>query len=70
MSPYLFIVSRRDHALFELLKERFAGDDKVEVILDRRMQPEPGAPPGVDRRIRPEVTEEIRTRGYAVVTLS
>jgi hypothetical protein len=67
---YLFIVSRHDPALFALLQERFAGDDNVEVILDRRTQdvPPAGRPP-VERRRRPEVNEEIQARAYAVVSL-
>jgi hypothetical protein len=70
MPRYLYVVSRHDPALFELLKERFAGDDNVEVILDRRTQPEPPEPsPPVERRRRPEVDEEIRARAYAVITL-
>ena len=70
MPRYLFIVSRQDPALFTLLKERFAGDENVEVILDRRAQavPPDWHPPG-ERRTRPEVNEEIRARAYAVVTL-
>jgi len=66
---YLFIVSRRDPALFELLRERFAEDENVEVILDRRVQAVPARRPAEDRRRRPEVNAEIRARAYAVVTL-
>lgn len=67
---YLFIVSRQEPALFALLQERFAGDANVEVILDRRAQEAPpSGPPPVERRRRPEVNEEIRARGYAVVSL-
>jgi hypothetical protein len=70
MPRYLFVVSRHEPALFALLQERFAGDENVEVILDRREQlTSPAARPGVERRSRPEVNEEIRARAYAVVTL-
>lgn len=68
MPRYLYIVSRHDPALFALLRERFAGDDNVEVILDRRAETPESAPP-VERRLRSEVAEEIRVRSYAVVTL-
>jgi hypothetical protein len=70
MPRYLFIVSSRDPGLFELLKERFADDQNVEVILDRRAHPAPSARrPRTERRHRPEVNEELRVRSYAVVTL-
>lgn len=70
MPRYLFIVSRCDPALFDLLTERFAGDENVQVVLDRRTEPTPPARrPSIERRVRPEVNDEIRSRGYAVVTL-
>ena len=70
MPRYLFIVSSRDPGLFELLKERFADDQNVEVVLDRRAYPAPsGRRPPVERRRRPEVNEELRVSSYAVVTL-
>lgn len=69
MPRYLFIVSRNDPALFTFLTERFADDDNVEVILDRRTHAEARARHPVERRQRPEVNDEIRARAYAVVTL-
>lgn len=70
VSRYLFIVSRREPGLYALLQERFAGDENVEVILDRRTADAPSDQrPRVERRRRPEVNEEIRTRAYAVVSL-
>jgi hypothetical protein len=70
MPRYLFIVSRGEPALFAILTERFAHDENVEVILDRRgVGPPPPEPPAVERRSRPEVNEEIQLRAYAVVTL-
>jgi hypothetical protein len=69
MSQYLFIVSRGNPGLFEFLRERFADDENVEVVLDRRtyaVRP----PPPVERRQRPEVNDEIRARAYSVVRLS
>lgn len=68
MPRYLFIVARGNTALFEYMKERFAHDENVAVILDRRASSAPTAP-GVERRQHPEVNEEIRARSYAVVTL-
>ncbi|HEX9821826.1 MAG TPA: hypothetical protein VGD07_19665 [Methylomirabilota bacterium] len=70
MARYLFIVSRRDPGLLAFLRERFAGDANVEVILDRRAEPAPPSRrPAVEHRTRPDVDEEIRARGYAVLTL-
>jgi hypothetical protein len=68
MPRYLFIVARGNSALFEYIKERFADERNVEVILDRRAAAAP-MPPCVERRHHPEVNGEIRARSYAVVTL-
>lgn len=71
----LFIVSRRHTDLYEYLKERFAGDEQVEVILDRRgagdraVETPAAATPPAERRCRPEVDAELRARSHAVVTL-
>lgn len=73
----LFIVSRRHTELYDYLKERFAGDDQVEVILDRRSSGQghrvasPEAPPrSPERRARPEVDTELETRSHAVITVA
>jgi hypothetical protein len=69
MPRYLFIVSRHEPALFALLQERFAGDENVEVILDRRTSTTPPSGlPAVERRMRP-INDEIRAHAYAIVTL-
>jgi hypothetical protein len=69
MPRYLFIVSRGNPGLFEFLRVRFAHDENVEVILDRRTYA--ARPPRpVERRQRPEVNDEIRVRAYSVVSLS
>jgi hypothetical protein len=69
----LFIVSRRHPDLYEYLKERFANDDQVEVILDRRAGAaarQPGAERGAEeRRCHPEVDTELESRSHAVVTV-
>jgi len=38
MNRYLFIVSYRDPSRFDLVQERLAGKDGVEVVLDRRFR--------------------------------
>jgi hypothetical protein len=74
MPRYLFIVSPRHSWLHRALIERFSGDPKVEVIQDRRRgeRREGGVPVWPDRRrhdrrSRPEVDEELRSRPYAIV---
>ncbi len=76
MSRHLFIVSRDHPDLYDYLTERFAGDPKVLVILDRRMGERrretvsvPVNRQRADRRHRPEIDLEIRTRSYAIVTV-
>jgi hypothetical protein len=77
MPRHLFIVSRDHQELYTYLTERFADDPKVSVILDRRVgeRRRVSVPVAVerrqaDRRQRPEIDAEIRTRSYAIVTVS
>jgi hypothetical protein len=77
MPRYLFIVSARHPWLYESLNERFSGDPKVDVVRDRRRgeRREGGVPIWPDRRrrdrrLRPEIDEELRSRPYAIVILS
>lgn len=77
MARHLFIVSR-DHAGLEAhLQERFKGDDKVEVIIDRRSAERRRTAASardaerrrVDRRANTEADRELRTRSHVVVTV-
>ena len=77
MTRHVFILSRRVPELYSYLKERFAGDAAVEVILDRRhAQAAPVERPfaigrgGRDRRQRPEADAELLTRSHTIVTIS
>jgi hypothetical protein len=76
MVRHLFILSRRDPDLYAYLKERFADDDAVEVILDRRHASASPARGGgntagsQDRRRRPEADTELLARSYTIVTLA
>jgi hypothetical protein len=78
MARHLFIVSR-DHAGLQVhLQERFKGDDKVEVIVDRRSaerrrtaaNTQNGERRRADRRANSEMDVELRTRSHVVVTVS
>ncbi|HEY7519173.1 MAG TPA: hypothetical protein VIE36_12845 [Methylomirabilota bacterium] len=65
----LFIVSRQHRDLYGYLKERFAGDEAVEVILDRRTAKAAVIAVSANRRARPEVEAELETRSHAILTL-
>jgi hypothetical protein len=76
MGRNVFIVSRQHRDLYTYLRERFASDPAVEVILDRRFgqrrqhKAEVGAERRrADRRQRPEVEQELQTRSHAIITI-
>lgn len=76
MGRTLFVVSRHHPDLFAYLRERFATDTNVEVILDRRMaqrrqrEVRPDSDRRrADRRSRPEVEMELKTRSHAIITI-
>jgi hypothetical protein len=76
----LFIVFPDDTATFESLSRILSGDDRAQVIYDRRI-PVKIRPSAVwsttrvqarvlgERRRRPEIDAEIRSRGWACVEL-
>ena len=70
-----FIVSRRHEDLYIYLTGRFAADPSVTVILDRRVASFPArtsefAPDPADRRRRPYVDTELRSRSHAILTVA
>lgn len=73
----LLIVARHETELYEYLKQRFAGRPDVEVIQDRRVgerrreqvSTSSERRRGGDRRARPQVDDDIKTLGFAVVPL-
>lgn len=76
MGRTVFIVSRQCRDLHAYLRERFATDSAVEVILDRRLrdrrsehEPAEVERRSGDRRRRPEVEEELQVRSHAILTL-
>ena len=68
MSREIFVVARDRPDLFRYLSETFAEADNVDVILDRRTSGD-GADRDEERRARPKVQEELRSVGYAFITL-
>jgi hypothetical protein len=68
MSREIFVVARDRPDLFRYLSETFAEADNVDVILDRRTSGD-GIDRDEERRARPKVQEELRSVGYAFITL-
>jgi len=76
MARYLYIVSLERWTLFDELLGRFSTDPKAQVILDRRrLERRQTEAPVVcqrrlaDRRRLVSVSEELRRRSVAVVTI-
>lgn len=77
MARHIFIVSRSHRDLYEFLAKQFVDDPNVRVIYDRRTGDQRQESPETtsfdrryrDRRARPEVDEELRSRSHAIITL-
>ncbi|MGH3118776.1 MAG: hypothetical protein ACRDQ2_17010 [Gaiellales bacterium] len=76
MARQLCIVSRQHPDLYAYLRQRFADDETVEVILDRRSAERRGRPVPVgrnrrvvDRRSRPDIDERLRKNSHVIVTI-
>jgi hypothetical protein len=67
MNREIFVVARDRPDLFRYLSETFAEADNVDVILDRRTGED--ARRMEDRRARPKAEQELRSVGYAFITL-
>ncbi|MEK7702279.1 MAG: hypothetical protein AAB418_09770 [candidate division NC10 bacterium] len=77
MAHHLFIVSRHNSYLAEYLRERFSGEAEVRVFMDRRRgdrrRSDGATTPDrrrADRRSRPQVDADLRSKSHAFVTLS
>ena len=74
---HLFIVSRDDTTTFKSLKRVLSGDDRAQVIFDRRFPMSRRVSvvwadtrvKALERRRRPEIDAEIHSRGWACVEL-
>ena len=78
MARHIFVVARAHPDLFEFLLKQFADDANVSVVLDRRTAhrrlhsgeiPVDGERRRADRRSRPAIDEELRSRSHAIITL-
>lgn len=74
MDRRLIVVARNHLALCDYLRQQLFGDEKVEVILDRRwgerrkgVLPHEQERRRADRRPEPATEEELRTHGFAVI---
>ena len=76
MVRYLLIVARNQPDLCHYLKNNFAGDEKVEVILDRRrgerrqrIQPHELERRRGERRRHPGIDKDLTYRSFVIVRL-
>lgn len=69
MSREIFVVARDRPDLYRYLSQTFADADNVQVILDRRSPDESREAPEADRRGRPSVEQDLRSVGYAFITI-
>jgi hypothetical protein len=75
---HLLIISRYHPGLFEYVRARFASEDNVQVILDRRRGRDRRAAANVagaerrrsDRRVRPHVDAALRMESMQFVTIA
>jgi len=75
MSREIFVVARDRPDLYRYLSQTFADAENVQVILDRRNGDRRGtgggdaSPREDDRRARPNVEQDLRSVGYAFITI-
>ena len=69
MGRTVYIVARDHPELYAYLRDRFACDGDVEVILDRRVAERRRDRRRADRRSRPEVEIELDKRSHAIITV-
>jgi hypothetical protein len=72
MRRYRFIVARDNERLYEHLVRSLAGEEEIEVIMDRRAPERRGGGSGphgregrVERRVQTRADEGLRTFGWA-----
>ena len=75
---HLLIISRYHPGLYDYVRARFAGEDNVEVILDRRRGRDRRSATGhvsterraSDRRVRPHIDDALRMESMQFVTIA
>jgi len=75
---HLLIISRYHPGLYDYVRARFASEDNVEVILDRRRGRDRRSNPApvrserraADRRVRPNVDDALRMESMQFLTIS
>jgi PHD/YefM family antitoxin component YafN of YafNO toxin-antitoxin module len=77
MARQLVIVSRQHPDLYVYLRDRFAAEADVEVILDRRLAERRREQAAVsrerrrqDRRSRPDIDAQLRSRSHVIVNFA
>ena len=68
MAREIFVVARDRPDLYRYLSQTFAEADNVQVILDRRSG-ESADLAHPERRARPNVEKELRSVGYAFISI-
>lgn len=76
-APFLFVVSREDPSRYDFVKEHFAGEGDVEVVVDRRrgerrtvlLAPAASDRRGTDRR-HTDLSTDLRALGWGYVRRS
>jgi hypothetical protein len=68
MSREIFVVARDRPDLYRYLSQTFAEAENVQVILDRRTG-EAGDHGHPERRARPNVEQDLRSVGYAFISI-
>ena len=78
IARHLLVVARNHIRLYEHLRRTLAGNQSVQVLLDRRSrerrqgkgQPAADRRRGGDRRVRANIDEQLRTIGWSLVLLN
>jgi hypothetical protein len=65
----LFIVAREQGELYRSLSTALGNEPDVQVVYDRRSGGEHDRSGALERRQQPDLTELLRSRGFAVIRL-
>lgn len=67
MPRKLFIVAREQRELYRSLSTALGNEPDVQVVYDRRSPGNRGGGHRLERRQQPDLTELLRSRGFAVI---